>query len=501
MTPLPAPDAPSPSSDSAPGSTPTETTATPKPLWRAGTLTYTSGGLVTLFLLLLWGDFAWAMRDRSVGGMAAWYLNSIGVPNLLFGLLLTSFPALVALILGPIISVKSDRHRGPRGRRIPFLLLTTPIAAFGMLGLAWTPVLARWLHGLGQPGSPLGSWLHEHLGASASGGRILELLENEMIVAVVCFGVFWAAFEFATIAGQAVFGGLINDVVPKPLLGRFYALFRAVSLIDGMIFNFWIMGKVPNHFTLILSIIGVFYGAAFLWVCFKVREGNYPPPPPVNPAHKRLAQRLGAGTRTYFRECFSKPYYLSVFLMMMAAAVCFAPINTFALPYAKSLAVSMDTYGKFLALTYFISLMLSFPLGWLADRFHPLRVSIAALIGYVAVTVWGALFATTPATFFVAWVLHGVLSGCYFTSAASLGQRLFPHDRFAQFASAAGIVTAPANMLVAPIVGQIIDQTGNIYRYTFTAGCVLAITALILSAIVHRRFMQLGGPNGYIAPE
>ena len=221
MTPLPAPDAPSPSSDSAPGSTPTETTATPKPLWRAGTLTYTSGGLVTLFLLLLWGDFAWAMRDRSVGGMAAWYLNSIGVPNLLFGLLLTSFPALVALILGPIISVKSDRHRGPRGRRIPFLLLTTPIAAFGMLGLAWTPVLARWLHGLGQPGSPLGSWLHEHLGASASGGRILELLENEMIVAVVCFGVFWAAFEFATIAGQAVFGGLINDVVPKPLLGRF----------------------------------------------------------------------------------------------------------------------------------------------------------------------------------------------------------------------------------------------------------------------------------------
>ncbi|MBC8040937.1 MAG: MFS transporter, partial [Opitutaceae bacterium] len=211
-------------------------------VWTAGTLTYTSAGLVALFTLLLWGDFAWAMRERSVGQMASWYLKSIEVPNWLFGLLLTSFPALVSFILGPIISMKSDRHRGPRGRRIPFLLMTTPIAAGGMIGLAWTPVLASWLHGLGDPASPLGSWLHAHLGTTAAGARALGWLENPTIVAVVCFAVFWAAFEFATIAGQAVFGGLINDVVPRPLLGRFYGLFRAVSLIDGMIFGFLIMG-------------------------------------------------------------------------------------------------------------------------------------------------------------------------------------------------------------------------------------------------------------------
>lgn len=102
------------------------------------------------------------MRDRSVGPMAQWYLKHLEVPNYLLALLISSFPALVGLILGPIISVKSDRHRGPRGRRIPFLLLTTPIAA------------------------------------------------------------------------TAVLGGLVNDVVPRELLGHFYGLFRAVSLIDGM---------------------------------------------------------------------------------------------------------------------------------------------------------------------------------------------------------------------------------------------------------------------------
>jgi Na+/melibiose symporter-like transporter len=99
--------------------------------WHVGTLTYTTGGVVALFLLLLLGDFAWSMRDRSVGPMAQWYLSSLSVPNVVFGLLLSSFPALIGLILGPIISVKSDRHRGKRGRRLPVLLGTTPFAALG----------------------------------------------------------------------------------------------------------------------------------------------------------------------------------------------------------------------------------------------------------------------------------------------------------------------------------------------------------------------------------
>lgn len=449
-----------------------DSSATPVEKWSVGTLTYTRGALVVLFLWLLFGDFAWSMRDRSVGPMAQWYLNNLGVPNLLFGLLVSSFPAAVGLILGPIISVKSDRHRGRWGRRIPFLLVTTPMATFGMLGLAATPFIARWVHGFFPD-------------------------QSELLVSVVCFGVFWAAFEFATIAGQAVFGGLINDVVPRPLLGRFYGLFRAVSLIDGMIFNFWVMGKVPDHFTLILIIVGVFYGTAFMWVCMRVKEGEYAPPPR---AEANVAPIAGAwaGARLYFRECFSSRYYVSIFVMLMTAALAFGPINVFSIPYAKSLGVSMDTYGKALALTYLISLVLSYFLGWLADVFHPLRVSIATLIGYVMVSAWGGLFATTPQSFLSAWVLHGVLSGCYFTSAASLGQRLFPHDKYAQFASAAGMVLAPANMVLAPAVGMVID--GGVYRHSFTAGCILAIMALVSSWLVHGQFMKLGGPTRYEAP-
>ncbi|MFA6286019.1 MAG: MFS transporter [Opitutaceae bacterium] len=449
--------------------------------WRVGTLVYTASGLVALFCWLTFGDFAWSMRDRSVLPMAQWYLNHLNVPNVLFGLLLTSFPALLGMLLGPVISVKSDRHRGRWGRRIPFLLVTTPLAAFGMIALGLTPLFAKWVHG--------------HFPQ-----------QDEMVVSVICFGFAWAAFEFATIAGGAVFGGLVNDVVPKPMLGRFYGLFRAISLIDGMIFNYWIVGHVPEHFTLILCAVGVFYGCAFTWVCLKVKEGGYPPPPlPATMADGSAPARglrtFFAETKRYCRECFTNPYYLSIFALLQIAVLAFNPINTFSIPYARSLGMDMTVYGKYLALTYLISLSLSFFLGWLADVFHPLRISIASLACYIVVTAWGSLYATTAETFLIAWVAHGVLSGCYFTSAASLGQRLFPHSRFAQFMSAASIFIALANMTIAPVMGLVIDRSGGIYRHTFSVACGLAVVALVAGLYVHRQFMKLGGPGGYVAPE
>jgi len=433
-------------------------------IWRAGTLAYTSTGIVILFAWLLLGDFAWSMRDRSVGPMAQWYLSQLNVPNLLFGLLISSFPALIGLVLGPVISVKSDRHRGRFGRRIPFLLITTPLAAAGMIGLGFTPIIAR--------------WVHSHFPN-----------ESEMLVSLICFGVFWAAFEVATIAGQAVFGGLVNDVVPTPLLGRFYGLFRAVSLIDGMIFNYWVFGHVPHHFTLILVTVGIFYGVAFFWVCLRVKEGEYPPPPPVEPGRRGAIGEM----KTYFRECFSQPYFLAVFVMLMAAGLTFSPVNTFSIPYAKSLGVDMDMFGKSLALTFAISLCLAYFLGWLVDLFHPLRMVMFCLVGYAAVAFWGALFARTADTFLVGWVLHGVLSGCYFTCAASLGQRLFPRIKYAQFASASGIVMSLATMTLSPTMGILIDQTHDTYRYTFAIGACLATFALLAAIFVYRNLMRRGG--------
>ncbi|MGE9292204.1 MAG: MFS transporter [Puniceicoccales bacterium] len=443
--------------------------------WKVGTITYTFGGLLALFGWLFLGDFSWSMRDRSVGPMSQWYLSEMEVPSWAFGLIVSSFPAFIGLILGPIISVKSDRHRGKWGRRIPFLMITTPFAAVGILGIAITPLIAKWVHAH-FPNEP------------------------EWVVAVICFAVFWAFFEFATIAGRAVFGGLINDVVPRELLGRFYGLFRAISLIDGIAFNYWIMGHVPEYFTLILLIVGVFYGCSFMVVCFKVKEGDYPPPPPKDPDKPSMPVAFVRGAKQYVKECFTNPYYLLIFLLFTFGTLTYMPVNIFALPYAHHLGVSMDMYGKALALTFTISLCLSYFLGWLVDLFHPLRMIMICFVMYILATLWGLFFSNSQEGYLIAWVAHGVTSGCFFTTDASLGMRLYPHSKFAQFSSAGGIFTSICAIAIGPVVGSIVDMTGKMYQLIYGSGLVLAIISLLLALAVYRKMKDYGGLDNYVAP-
>ncbi|MDP0498292.1 MAG: MFS transporter [Verrucomicrobiota bacterium JB024] len=468
--------------------------------WTVGTLRYTWPGLLMLFFWLLLGDFSWTMRERSVTPMSQWYLNNIQVPNLLFGLLISSLPALITLTFGPIISVKSDRHRGKYGRRIPYLLIVTPIGALAMIGMGLTPILASWMHEL-LTEKALGLWLHRQLDVFTWGEFMLGLIQNKMVVSVCLFAVCWSAFEFSAVAGQAIFGGLINDVVPRSLLGRFYGLFRAVSLIDGIIFNFWIMGWVPTHFTWIMVIVGVFYGVSFMFVCLKVKEGEYPPPPTEEEGGQGPLRKFWRETTRYCRECFSHKYYVCVFLLMSVATLAFAPVNIYAIPQAASLGIDMATFGKALAAIFFVSLCLSYFIGWLADLVHPLRMLVVIMVLYSLATLYGVVCEKTAHSFLVLWILHGVISGCYYTSTASLGQRLFPHSKYAQFASAAGILGAIGTMFVGPAVGLVVDWRGNNYVYTFATGCMLAVLATVLGLYVYKRFLKLGGHQNYRPPE
>ena len=221
--------------------------------WKAGTLVYSSAGLAMLFFWLLWGDFTWAMKDRAVGPSATLLIKQIGVSDFLYALIVIAFPNFTNIILGPVISYLSDRHRGPHGRRIPFLAFTTPFIVLGLYGLGLTP----WL----------GGELHELFPAlSLHGGRL------------VVFCVSWVLLDFGTTLAGALFNALVNDVVPRELLGRFYGLFRMISLGAGVLFNFFLLKEVELYVMPIFIGIGTLYGIGLLCLCLKVKEGSYPPP-------------------------------------------------------------------------------------------------------------------------------------------------------------------------------------------------------------------------------
>lgn len=443
--------------------------------WHVGTLTYTTAGLMVLFGWLLWGDLAWSLRERSVIFTVQILLKKFGASDTLTGLLIGTLPSLCSMILGPIVSYRSDRHRGRWGRRIPYLIAPTPVIVVAMCGLAFSP--------------SLGFVIDKSMGDWSPGINFCTL---------ALLGFFWLLFEIAiNIAGQVVFFGLINDVVPQPLLGRFFGLFRAFSLLAAIVFNLWLLGQAADHYMWIFIGFGVLYGAGFTAMCLNVKEGQYPAPPMVEDCRPR---GFLAAARTYLQGCFGHSYYWWVFAALSLPLLMVSPIWVFGIYFAQSVQMEMGTYGKYMTLMFIISFFLSYPLGMLADRYHPLRIGLVTLVFFTGVTLWGGLYARDAATYGIALVAQGVLAGVWQTGTASLAQRLFPRERFAQFSSAQWIVFGCANMVLVPLVGRFLDYTGHVYRYTFLMASVLGLVSLVVWLILYRKFNALGGVKEYVAP-
>lgn len=449
--------------------------ASGRKIWNVGTLTYTGAGLVVLFCWLLWGDFAWNMKERAVQPMAQMLFKQFKASDLILGLMVTSLPAALGMLLGPIISVKSDNHRGRWGRRIPFLLIPTPIAAVAMVGMGYTPQLAEVL-------------------AAGLGSHAPDIVTCRLII----FGSLWSFFEIFTVIANAVFYGLINDVVPQAVIGRFFALFRIVSLGAGILFNTYLIGHAEENYKIIFLALGTLYGLGFTMMCLFVKEGDYAPPAPRQEGV--FVSRVIEPVKAYFKECAAHPFYLWIFVASMLGNAAFLPINSFDVPYIKSIGMSLDRFGELRSITYAISIGLAFIIGWLADKFHPIRIGIFALAVYAVVSLWAGLVATDVTSFSIAYVVHGVISGVFFTGTASLFPRLFPRAKFAQFYSAAGIILAVGFIGVPPVVGRILDLTNHAYHYTFVIGGLVAAAGCGIFLYLYSQFNRLGGLKNYQPP-
>lgn len=430
--------------------------------WQVGTLTYTAGGLATLFVWLLFGDFAMYMRERAAVPTVMELLRQYNASSTTMSILVTAFPAVIWMVLVPAVSYRSDRHRGPRGRRIPFLLLPTPIGALAMIGLGCSP----WL----------GAQIHAALGTMSPG---LDFC----VLALFC--VFWTVFECVAIMTLELFTALINDVVPKPMLGRFYGAFRAVSLGAGVIFNLWIFKLTETHLFEIFVSIGLLFGVGFTLMCAKVKEGEYPPPP---------EQAEGGGfigsARTYLTECFTHPYYRWCFAVIAIGMLAPSPFNTFYQWYADSLGMPKQRLGELLAYSFTISIVLAYGIGWLVDRFNALRISILMLLLAGTAYIGGFVFVSDVPSFSVVFMLHTVLSGAFYTAVGSLPMMLFPKLRFSQFASAANMMRGLAVLLVSLIQGPVIDWSGRNYKLALLGSGVFAFMAAAFGLLLLRRIAR-----------
>ncbi len=150
--------------------------------------------------------------------------------------------------------------------------------------------------------------------------------------------------------------------------------------------------------------------------------------------------------------------------------------------------------------SFMVSLCLAYPLGALADRLHPLRLTMVGMGLHLLVMLASALFTTDARSCGVALIAQSILAGAFYTVSLSLPQKLLPRDKFASIASAGGTIGCVVGIVFAPAVGFILDRSGHDYTLIYYIGCAVAALALIANIVLYSKFITLGGPKNYVAP-
>ena len=445
---------------------------TGKKTWSVGTLVYDRRGLTILFILLLIGDLVWALRIRTLHPVAQLLLRNHGSSDYFNALMLSSIPTAMGMIMGPFIGYHSDRCRSRWGRRIPYLMFSTPITFLGMVGMA----LSKHLDTLVMDCFP-------------------SLTPDE--AALWILGVSWIIFEVGVLVSSAVFNALINDVVPHSLLGRFFALFRIISLIVGAAFTYWFFGYAETHHDIVFMIVAVAYAIGITAMCLFVKEGEYPPVEKGAPGRRSNF----AIAFEYICKCSKSSYYWLLFSFIIVMGFVWMPSQTFIALYAKQLGIDMDFYGKIASYSYMTSMVLAYPLGLWVDKFHPLRCCGVVTAAFTVMTFWAGFGIHDRMTFAIGLYLQNVIAGCYWTVSAPLTMRLYPRSQYAQYGIVGGTLSSILHILAYPLLGKVLDATGHHYEYTFFAASALGVATLILWWFFWRRFNELGGIKNYRAPE
>lgn len=431
-----------------------------------------AAGLPLLFCFLLLGDLGWSLKERAVPDLFKVQLREFSQDTVLLNILFGAAPALIAMLLGPAVGAWSDRTRTRLGRRIPFLLVCAPLVSASMVGLAYS--------------QPLGELLWRLAGAAPG-------MRERYVVATMC--AFWTVYELFTVLANALFVALVNDTVPLRILGRFFGAFRIVSLGVGVAFFYFVFDNdLPAVVRPVMLTVAAAYLAGFLVLCKGVREPAYPPPE----APAGAVPGLGLGTLRAEGEA-APWFYLLLFATLGIATICVLPVNINSYNAIGQFGVDRSDYGRAVAAAYSISIVLAMPVGWLADRFHPLRVGYVAL-GLYALCMLGAWLLVSGRLSFLIWfVVHAVLAGTFLTGTAALLPALLPRARFSSLAALSASMTALLTVVFTVGMGALLDWNGHDFHVIFLAAGLLAALGTaswrLLLAMHERRQVAAESPR------
>ena len=446
----------------------------PAKVYRAGTLSYTLRGLMVLFGWLLWGEFAFIFFQNIFTRFVPLYLADLHASNTMIGIMTGSVAGVVNLFFLPGISRASDVYRGRWGRRIPFLAVATPVTVGSLILMGFAPEIGGWLY----------TRLIHHMAPAVSLTVVILTLVSGFVV----------AFHYFNMVLCTAFNWLLRDVVPQEVMARFLSWFRIISTTSSIAFSWYVFPHVLTHRKEVCVGIGLFYLITFLLMCLNVKEGDYPPPPPVE-------NKLGIiqSFVVYFRECLSVPIYRNYFIAYMVSSVADCSIPFWLLFYRNSLGLNMDTVGKVFAYGSILTAATLLPVGWLCDKLSPFRVAIVGQAGMGLVAIVSFFTIHDSRTLLIWSLVMAPIMVPWGLGSAAINMRLFPPQKFGQFFAATNIFGCAIRIVANYGIGVVMDLTHSNYRvsYLWFALTGLAVIPLIM---VERDWKRHGGPANYVPP-
>ncbi len=471
-----------------------------KTLFRAGTLRYTSRGLIAVFAWLLGGEVVFTLIDMVEPKILPLILKYHGASDTAIGVIIGSFNAVLQLLIMPPLGYYSDRLRTRWGRRIPILFLSIPFVTFFLALTPFAPEIARWLEGSGG----LGPWMR-------------SLPVSPVILVFAGLVLLYRAAQNVT---NVMFFGLLRDVVPDTHMGRFLALFRLFGAGTTFVLTYWLLGMATTHSKPIFLGIALLNLVGFSAICWFVREGQYPETGAAEasaPSASRIA-RFGSATRTFIAESYRHPVYLWVYFVRVCLYGALLGLSGFTVFFPqRELGMDLTSVGHMMAWPSLVWVFIAYPMGRLIDSRGALFV---LQLGLVMITVGYGLsyfLVVGPISFLVSSLVTGVAFWLVMVAQLKLTQEIFHPMRYSQLAGANTIVQSlMIAIIISPACGWILDALKG-WSFTFPMPWVgdvafgpyrlvnLMMAALYGAAwfgviMVKRHRDKLGGRDGYVAP-
>jgi uncharacterized membrane protein YeaQ/YmgE (transglycosylase-associated protein family) len=323
---------------------------------------------------------------------------------------------------------------------------------------------------------------------------------------------------------------LFNDVVPESHFISFSAYMRVVSTLAGMVYSWFIFGYSnkwgplnidwgfvhyhnPNFWYPKLILVGaaVFYMVAGAFALLKVKEPDYPPPPPLAEGDGFLQKMLGT-MKTLTKECFSHRFYVLYFAVCVTMWMSYQ-MGQFQNPMRVDLGMDLKVLGKIGAVTGFVSLILTLATAKYGDRYKPLPLMVFSLVLLVASSPIALLFlipGLSPKTYLYIEIARNLINLPILVimgmAEGPLAMTILPRERYGQFAAAQSML----RMIFAGILGSALAgwlmRTLELHfgsyalRLGFIWGISFQALGLVCYFALYREWKRLGGSESFRPP-